>query len=405
MQANKLGYEFPVSLYVEVPSEQHGKLLPGWNGRVMFAANIDCSPALSLLEQLQNGDDLVPVLLGDPDSAGAVRWLAVLGSIQKEAEQTLVSVTCLEELGLPIPLSELMPYGSGTRGTNRETSNCAAICTTPGAVADYLTKSDIQPAARNPLLFEKCILFHQTPLELLHTKSGQVFRVAWSSSASWENLTALLHEARVGDRVLNGIFPNPARPSSVGWVVIVRDVNIAGGQVLVTYQMMFDFRKIKPAVPIAIAFEADKRALGVADMSLPFEVCEQSWLVNDCLHELSRETTSKEFEEALSIDDLTLKHCAMLCFHHAAPNQTMSMDYLANLMGFKNFYAANLHYGRLAGHIGERLGRSPEGDRISVLAYPAGPDEAGNFQWKMRPQLAEALENLGWVPRPEWRPE
>lgn len=97
---------------------------------------------------------------------------------------------------------------------------------------------------------------------------------------------------------------------------------------------------------------------------------------------------------------ITLKQRRMLELHHAAPSRVMSATRLAEDAGFPNFKAANLQYGLLAGEVCKQLAVSLDPE-LGILVTFVRPETASNehWLWIMRPNVAQALEDLGWVPR------
>jgi hypothetical protein len=100
------------------------------------------------------------------------------------------------------------------------------------------------------------------------------------------------------------------------------------------------------------------------------------------------------------------KELEMLRVHYEAPQHTITTTQLAELVGFSSYSTANMQYGKLACRIANELNYRP-GPFISTkdphwwrtLAY--GNDGAaltsdGRYEWIMRPELALALEGLGW---------
>jgi hypothetical protein len=92
-------------------------------------------------------------------------------------------------------------------------------------------------------------------------------------------------------------------------------------------------------------------------------------------------------------------HLAMLQAHYRAPNHKISARQMAEAVGYPNVASANLQYGTLAGRLCDIINYRPEGDNVYVLANLIRPEIEGNpeWLWEMRPQLAKALEQLGWV--------
>jgi hypothetical protein len=73
---------------------------------------------------------------------------------------------------------------------------------------------------------------------------------------------------------------------------------------------------------------------------------------------------------------------------------------MARDVGWASHSAANLHYGRLAEKVKRGLNCSTgESVTIKMFVEFVDPGERGNTEilWIMRPQLAQALEDLGWV--------
>jgi hypothetical protein len=107
-----------------------------------------------------------------------------------------------------------------------------------------------------------------------------------------------------------------------------------------------------------------------------------------------------EYVSALRAIQITDNQRKMLRFHHSSPGHVVSATLLAREAGFEDFSGANLQYGLLAAEVLRQLGRDL-GDRvkIGILVHFVDPHFAANaeFLWVMRPQVVEALEELGWV--------
>lgn len=96
----------------------------------------------------------------------------------------------------------------------------------------------------------------------------------------------------------------------------------------------------------------------------------------------------------------------MLRAHYCAPNHTITATQLAELFALKSFTAANLRYGTVARNLTQHLEKTLpplKSTKIPhwwrVLAY-CGEDVAladnSAVEWTMRPELCEALDQLGW---------
>ena len=89
-------------------------------------------------------------------------------------------------------------------------------------------------------------------------------------------------------------------------------------------------------------------------------------------------------------------HLMMLQENYYAPNRTLTATMMAKALGYYNYNAANLHYGKLANLVGEELGCFPIPEfKLEVLVDFKKIDR--EWHWIMKPAVAEAIEKLGWV--------
>lgn len=98
-----------------------------------------------------------------------------------------------------------------------------------------------------------------------------------------------------------------------------------------------------------------------------------------------------------AIAPLHPNHLALLRVHYGAPNRTRTATQLAEGVGYENFSAVNLQYGLLASRLGEAM-EFADAD-LSLLVEFTEPHTHNNEHWilQMRPEVAAALEKLGWV--------
>lgn len=90
----------------------------------------------------------------------------------------------------------------------------------------------------------------------------------------------------------------------------------------------------------------------------------------------------------------------MLLAHYARPDHIATMRYLSASVGRTHSHSyANRHYGGLAGQVRRELGLRYQGLNLWTLAtWPARDvDGNGEFSFQMRPEVARALERLGWT--------
>lgn len=98
-------------------------------------------------------------------------------------------------------------------------------------------------------------------------------------------------------------------------------------------------------------------------------------------------------------------HCAMLRAHYHAENRILTARQLAKAAGYANFNAANLQYGHLGRMISNLIGNGwirheYTGEPIwtyGIATGPTGKDvDTVEWEWQLRPEVAQALELLGW---------
>lgn len=85
----------------------------------------------------------------------------------------------------------------------------------------------------------------------------------------------------------------------------------------------------------------------------------------------------------------------MLRVHYHAAERTVTAKELADLVGYTSYSVVNAQYGRLARLVGEQLDYNPEPERLGTLVRFEKRQDV--WHWLMRPEVAEALERIGWV--------
>ena len=96
-----------------------------------------------------------------------------------------------------------------------------------------------------------------------------------------------------------------------------------------------------------------------------------------------------------NLEGLTQKHVEMLRAHYRSIERTVTAPELAELVGYGNLSAVNSQYGRLARKVGELVSFQPEPEQLGSIVEFEFRNDA--WHWIMRPEVAEALELLGWI--------
>ncbi len=84
----------------------------------------------------------------------------------------------------------------------------------------------------------------------------------------------------------------------------------------------------------------------------------------------------------------------MLQANYSAPKRTITATQMAHALGYQGRQGAN-NYGNLAKMLCEELGYPK--DHIPLYLLVSFSKLSGHWLWTMRPQVAEALEDLGLV--------
>jgi len=98
-----------------------------------------------------------------------------------------------------------------------------------------------------------------------------------------------------------------------------------------------------------------------------------------------------ESESRISDDQIT-----MLRTHYRAPDQVITTRQLAETVGYRSYRGANRWYGELAKLVAKEVGyQRPEGYTfLSTLVKFVKVDTP--YPMKLRPNVAKALEEIGW---------
>jgi predicted HNH restriction endonuclease len=106
--------------------------------------------------------------------------------------------------------------------------------------------------------------------------------------------------------------------------------------------------------------------------------------------------TTHDYVAALRQVTVAPHQIRMLQAHYHAPNHTLTATQMSKALGYSKYTAANLHYGKLGKLVGERLRWQPLPEQtVFVLVTFEKPGH--EWHWIMRPALADALKQLGWI--------
>lgn len=98
-------------------------------------------------------------------------------------------------------------------------------------------------------------------------------------------------------------------------------------------------------------------------------------------------------------ETITVNQLLLLQRHYNSPGRTTTATKLAQSVGYATHNGFNSQYGKLASRLGEAMQLEVLPDRVQLLTIIAHDPAVENneCQFVMRPQVAAALERMGWV--------
>lgn len=166
---------------------------------------------------------------------------------------------------------------------------------------------------------------------------------------------------------------------------VLTNITMTKGETCYTVDRLRKFNK--PHKPQDLRLLKTRKHIA-PDFIRPYAICETPYFI-------PFEFTANDYVAALRQADVADHHRQLLVAHYQAPNRTVTATQLSKAVGYESTTSsANLHYGKLGGLVGERLGWLPK-TKVNVLATFEKPGR--EWHWIMRPEVAKALEQLGWV--------
>ncbi len=111
--------------------------------------------------------------------------------------------------------------------------------------------------------------------------------------------------------------------------------------------------------------------------------------------------TTARYVQALTVLEaqVTQNQRELLAAHWSSPGRTSTATKLAQAVGLKNYGAVNLLYGRLGKLLRQELNYKLPGHTESYTISWFSKLSGSDCRLHMHPEMARALEQLGWVRR------
>lgn len=362
----------------------------------------DWREAEKALTEADEAGCVLTLLLGNITNPTNIKWIAITNEIKIDKENTTISFSFIEELTISTLSSSTYQIFCDKIAVEK-LDGMPLICATPNFVNDYLVENEIELVREeesNKFFFEKCIYIVRDAEFIINAGINESVMGQFSDASDWTEVSKILAQVKEDGRMLNILVRDGLDDLNIRWVGVIDAIEVSGATTNITFGFVDDLNRLEEKFPISWLEQYNGADVENEAVSKGYAICRSPFFVNIYLNNVFCETSVEEFKNALSQANVTSKQREMLSLHYRAPGHTISMATMARLMGYKNFNAANLHYGKFAGCIAEHLGCPVESDmdNISTLAFASeAKDEVGHFQWEMRAELAQALEELGWA--------
>lgn len=111
------------------------------------------------------------------------------------------------------------------------------------------------------------------------------------------------------------------------------------------------------------------------------------------------ELVADDYSAALDalVDKISTAQRAMLVGHASTEGRTLSMSDIAELGGYASYEAANTQYGKLGRLFANYFDLDSLENATQAIATAAPPGTDGQWRWKLRPPLVQAMLDLGLI--------
>ncbi len=210
-------------------------------------------------------------------------------------------------------------------------------------------------------------------------------------------------KAKVGDKVL--LLKQGARPTGIfgaGVIIAPAERVSEPGSDKLAYRVKIRVTKfVDPAKEFFLNEKRSRKILGdslvdvrTSGCEIPAEKAMEAFKIVNSEEQKIKDALSDLFQEDSKI---TQSGFTMLFLHYGSPNQTISMEKLANECGCDRHTTANAQYGKFAHKFADKLNINLPQWMLAIATVSPEKDEHGHDQWVLRQEISEALESLGFV--------
>lgn len=361
-----------------------------------YVSQLSCGLVGRVLDEANRNWKFLVVLIVEDRSPDRARWMGVIETIGSKNGKEILRICNVREVGLldprhfREPIEQLSPVEPGPY-----------IIFTPAAVMDYLAQYEAWLRDKyNPFFLENCLFLatdwealRQLPFDL---DGAQTIEIPSPSGVAVEIFECA---ASLG-KVLNIIFGDLNNDMNIAGIAVVDSILIDETKTAIRFSCADEFLNISSGISASTLRLSDGRELGQSFRGGACAVCETPWYISLYLDRVFCCPTVSEFTHALANVDVTVEERTMLWLHVSAPERTLSLDELARGMRSGNASAVYLRYSMLASRIAHFVEFPLEHFDEGLHCIAVRADLLScvvEERWQMRPELASALVELGWV--------
>jgi hypothetical protein len=252
------------------------------------------------------------------------------------------------------------------------------------------------------VVFDKCV-YTIVGSDVIENAESAGSEGHFTEGKSWAKALELLQQANLENKLLLLLLADAAHIRGVEWIAQIVGIEISpDGSTKVSFAGLHPLEDIRPRSDLQLLSTGTAMSNSYIR---PYALCITPDFAYDDTASILEISDSPDwvaiFKEALNIIEPTINEGQrkMLIGHYHAPEMSLSVKRLAEIAGYEGAKTGSLHYGKLARKISEAIGEAPSGDQISMIAEWNGDkkDERGHGQWILYDEVAQALEELGWV--------
>lgn len=390
-------HSFPRS--VVLPVDNRGcralnRVPPG--GAFEYVCKTRCPSITSSLNEANQAWKFLIALIVEDSLPELVQWMGIIEQVDcsgSDSRFQIGNVKDVVQLALQLPPKTHRPAPA--------IISEPYVISTPVSASDYLFTYEAWLRDKyNPFFYEEC-LFLPVDLKALRNLSFDLNGVQKLELLSSSSAAGVLFDRTVSlGKVLTIIFGDINRNLEIVGIAVADAIVANGEKIDISFVCADEFLNLQSAIPVSTLQLSEGDVLEEAIRDHGYAVCESPWYTTLYLDRVFCSPTTSEFTHALTNVHVTLEERSMLWRHVTAADRTLSMSSLASSMKYDDGALAYLRYSMLAARIAEFVAFPSEyfEDTLHCLALPL--DLPGGYKeqrWQMRPELANALVELGWV--------